>query len=334
MAQKRQYTLFGTKVDENKCTDSESGIRSRWNSTTSGRKTSDRFKYFIGAWMKALSCDYKIAKAWAFSRCGSVSDLDPTTVGDSGHGLGIWQWDTRGSGANDQNIMRDYVKGGYLPSDWPTEWEAEKEFIRSGKAPFETQVWAGIKYNVENHINKIKKGKPSVQEVINECGGDIGKMAMCFRGICSYGDALHYASKDGYMKVPFWAQVYDECLEAEGGQSQIPQVSDGDVMMNMGGSVPSDGTSPGGGGGMIVQAGYVSQKAPYTEVTWQPPIQGGVTRMFDASKENRGKIGMILGTHLRQRNLYGRKQNNVVKGVTVNKAERDINEPEVGNENQ
>ena len=59
--------------------------------------------------------------------------------------------------------------------------------------------------------------------------------------------------------------------------------------------------------GVMVSGGaYGSVVAPYKEVTWQPPIQGGEINLSQ-SMSKMGKIGMVVGVHINQKNLYGRK---------------------------
>lgn len=67
-----------------------------------------------------------------------------------------------------------------------------------------------------------------------------------------------------------------------------------------------NGTANSSPTGSYVTGPYTSVKAPYTEVKWEPPIQGGSIAMQDSISKT-GKLGMILGVHIRQKNIYGRK---------------------------
>ena len=243
------YTLFGVSINEGDT--SEDSIKRRWTPTIS-----QRYKYLIGAWMKSGYFDYFLAKAAAFARCCSNTDLDPTIVGDGGHGFGIWQWDIR----EGQNIVKKYVDGGYLPNDIPlSPVSATQEYFKSGKVPFETQIWAGIKYNGQKHIKK-----EHIDAIKKECGNDLSKTTICMAGLISYGAGnpqnggsyMHFKSNKDYHKKGKWARVFNEMLEAEGGQSAIPNISEGDALTNAGFSSDGSYTVSGGGGGGVYMNVY------------------------------------------------------------------------------
>lgn len=84
----------------------------------------------------------------------------------------------------------------------------------------------------------------------------------------------------------------------------------------------SDGSPLGNSTGNTV-GGYSSAKAPYTEVKWEPPIQGGTIAMQDSISKT-GKIGMILGVHIRQKNIYGRKTSTILKKPEVTSPTEDL----------